>query len=137
MNLAIESEDGENTVGGIISDKKTTNKWSIGKPKTAEGKKEKEEEKEKEKKKEKEKEEGKEKEEVQEHGTKLDAPPVGLFETVGSGLNREVTRFPSIFWEKKFLITKMLRKFLKCFFTHKERALIWRNCLHKIFIRQN
>jgi hypothetical protein len=76
VNLAVESEDGEHTTAGIIGDgEKPAKKWGFAKPKTAEKMKEKENDKEKEK-----EEKGDDGEEA--HGTKLDAPPVGLFETV-------------------------------------------------------
>jgi hypothetical protein len=73
VNLAVESEDGEHAAAGFIGDgEKPAKKWGFGKPKTAEKMKEKENDKEKEK----------EEKEEEAHGTKLDAPPVGLFETV-------------------------------------------------------
>jgi hypothetical protein len=76
VNLAVESEESEHAAAGIIGDgEKSAKKWGFGKPKTAEKMKEKENDKEKEK-----EEKGNDGEEA--HGTKLDAPPVGLFETV-------------------------------------------------------
>ena len=80
VNLAIESEEGvvdNSVIGNGDAPKKAAKKWGFGKQKTVENTTEKKEGEEKEK-------NGEEGEEEKEEsaGTKLDAPPVGLFETV-------------------------------------------------------